>query len=169
MIFQAPGAGIEFKGKSTSIRGIKVYAGVPGWNGYIETQGCILGCISPNYWEIPIVYTDSCYVTASPTTIPVGECSDITITLEGIKDANGETVPDNTPIRIDGAINGKPAIDSIKDRFFTINGCISNARCLLCPSKEGTIAGSIWSAETNWYYGTERLKYLGSWIVSVVK
>jgi len=108
-------------------------------------------------------------VTTSPTTIPVGKCSAVTITLEGIKDANGETVPDDTPIRVDGATNGKPAIDSIKDRFFTINGCTSNATCLLCPSQEGTISGSIWSAETNWYYGTERLKYLGSWIVSVVK
>ena len=119
---------------------------------------------------MPVVYTDSCNVTVSPSTIRVGEEADITVQITGITDGNGEIVPDEVPIRVDGATNGLLAIDSIPDRFLTKDGnIIGGARCHVYGIKEGAIIGGIYSTPTNWYYATDKLKAIGAWSVSVVR
>ena len=119
---------------------------------------------------MPVVYTDSCNVTVSPSTIRVGEEADIAVQITGVTDGNGEIVPDEVPIRVEGATSGRPAIDSLKDRFLTKGGdIIGGARCHVYGIKEGAITGGIYSTPTNWYYATDKLKAIGAWSVSVVR
>jgi len=158
--YQAPTAGLEFRNPS-SIRGINVYAGLPDWHGYIGYVNLILS------YNVPIVYTDRVTgITTSASTVPLCHEVYVTVDVTGIKDANGEIVPDGTPIRIDGGTNGSPASDSIRDRYFTNNGSISGT-VKISTCNPGTVLGGIWSTPTNWYSATDKLKSLGAWSVVV--
>ena len=158
--YQAPTAGLEFS-NPRSIRGINVYAGQPDWHGYIGPVNLILS------YNVPIVYTDRVSgITTSPSTVPVCQDVSVTVNISGITDANGEIVPDGTPIRIDGGLNGQCGSDKC-DRYLTTNGSVTGARVRVYTCTPGLSAGAIWSIPTNYYWG-DRLRYLGACSVTVV-
>ena len=162
--YQAPTAGLEFRNPS-GIRGINVYAGQPDWHGYIGPVNLILS------YNVPVVYTAGAgSVTVSPQNVPICNIqwqSDVSVSVSGIVDANGEIVPDGTPIRVDGGINGLIGNDSKRDRYLTSGGSVT-ATCRITPCTEGASCLGIWSTITNYYWG-DKLKVIGAWCVTVVK